>query len=216
MDYNPKVCSGFKCSKTNINVNWCGDFEWWDNEALDDSFWKHFISVERIEIANVFRGTHDDEWAVHFYWYEPTDDDPEMKDLWAEAWYDPETDEIHCCVRDRWDYDERLFVYGPNPKQKYFKTAPSKTMKAFAEMLLTSPWKVLVETRATVFLDAERARSRKFKAGLKQEMNTALAMALHERLGKESGIACIGRDVMAEVVKMIHHHSPVTQYYKFF
>ena len=47
-------------------------------------------------------------------------------------------------------------------------------------------------------------------------MNTALAMALHGRLGKDSAIACIGRETMEEAVKIIHSRSPSSKYYKFF
>ena len=84
-------------------------------------------------------------------------------------------------------------------------------------MLLFLPWNILVDNHhATVSLDAERARSREFKKGLKQDMNIALAMALHGRLGKESSIACIGTDMMAEVVKLIHHHNPRSKYFKLF
>ena len=216
MNYNPVVCSGFKCTERNTNMPWSGEFQWWDNTTLDDDFWEHFLSMETIEIVDIFRGTHDDEWAIHFYWYEPSDDDPEMKDLWAEAWYDPETEEIHCCVRDTWDPRGKHFIYGPNPEQKYFKAAVTKTMQEFAEMLLSLPFDILVDHQNTTSLDAERARSREYKAGLKQDMNTALAMALHGRLGKESAIACIGRDMMAEAVRLLHHHSPCSKYYKFY
>jgi DNA-binding NtrC family response regulator len=67
-----------------------------------------------------------------------------------------------------------------------------------AEMLEIGPWDSL---HATTSLDAERARSRAYKAWRKRTL--PLAMALHGRLGAGSSIACLGGDLMAEVAKWV-------------
>ena len=127
---------------------------------------------------------------------------PDGADNWAEAWYDHETKDFHCCVRTVLDGNVR--VYGPNPEQKYCKPAPNKTLRDFAEMINHFPWDHFTTHRATFNLDTERAKSREYKAWLKQtEMKTALAMALHERLGAGSGIATLGGDLIAECVERI-------------
>jgi hypothetical protein len=196
----PLICSGITSTENKFGRPWNGEFAERNDYLLGNFNFSRHIDDD-CEIAGVFNGTNDDEWSIHFFWFE-RGHTYAKREYWAEAWYDYETKDFHCCVRTVWDGNVR--VYGPNPGQKYCKPKPRKTLSEFAQLINTYPWDHFTTHRATFNLDAERAKSRGYKAWLKQtEMKTALAMALHERLGAGSGIATLGGDLIAECVEWI-------------
>ena len=202
MPHYPKFCSGIKCTENTTGLHWNGEFaQRYDYLLKDEKFDSKW--GDHCDAMGVFTGSYDDEWSILFKWSNPVPPtDYTVREYWAEAWYDHETQDIHCCVRETWDDKARRRVYGPNPSQKYCRGRTTKTLEDFAKMLENFPWDHFTTNRARFSLDAERARSREYKDRLmQQERNTALAMALHERLGKRSGISCLGGDMMADVVK---------------
>jgi len=194
MQQYPLICAGIQqCTTTTNPLRWRGDLAQRNDNLLGECDFGRYIGDD-CTIIGVYVGTHDDEWAIHFDWSD-LNSDYVVQEFWAEAWYDYETEDYHCCVRD---VRRGNHLYGPNPTQPYYKAPPQKSLKDFAEMLETGPWDNL---HATTSLDAERARSRAYKAWRKRTL--PLAMALHGRLGAGSSIACLGGDLMAEVVKWV-------------
>ena len=183
----PLICAGVKCTENTTGLHWNGEFALRDDRLLRDGDFDHHLNDDG-HLESVFNGTYDDEFSIHFFWTEP----PRfrMQEYWAEAWYDYETKDFHCCVREV--MHENVRVYGPNPKQMYYKPEPKKTLTDLADMI--NPWNHLTDNGSTFNIDAERAKSREYKDWLKQtEMKTALAVALHERLG----------DLLVEIVMLI-------------
>lgn len=195
----PLICTGTPCTENTTGLHWIGEFSKRDDKLLNISQ----NLGDDCKIKGTYIGTYDDEWSIHFIWSDAPLDYRE-REYWVEAWYDHETEDFHCCVRRVCDDRARLNVYGPNPGQKYYKPKPKKTLKDFAEMLKRFPWDHFVTHQSIYHLDAERARSREHKAWLKlQSRKLALAMALHSRMGAESGIAGLGGDLVAEVMKLL-------------
>ena len=121
------------------------------------------------------------EWSVHFEWTD-LNSTRVVNPFWADAWFDFQTNEIHCCVR-RFNSDMCI------------KAPATKTLKKFAKMLETSPWDDwVVDANAYNDFETSRAASRAYNARL------ALSMGLHPRLGKGSGIACLGEDILRLIV----------------
>ena len=119
------------------------------------------------------------EWSVHFDWTD-LNSTCVINPFWADAWFDFEKSEIRCCVR-RFNEDKSI------------KAPATKSLKSFAKMLKTSPWDDWV-VGACTDVETERAASRAYNARL------ALAMGLHPRLGKGTGIASLGEDLLRLLV----------------
>jgi hypothetical protein len=191
------LCAGEPCDHQTIwPALWEGEFlQKWKGGV--DVIGRHFSQDDccDIHIKEMFTGTVNDEWSILFDW---TDVNSQciVNLFWAEAWYDYEKQEIHCCVRN-FRNEAGQGVYGPSPTTPYIKAPATKTLQEFAEMLETSPWDDWTKTSSTHDLNTERAASRAYKTTLRR---TALAMALHQRLGGASAVACLGSDILETLV----------------
>ena len=189
----PRFCTGTEGTNT-LQTRWEGACQERDDGLLGSTFSQ---GMDDCTIMSIFKGTVDDEWSILFDWLDLNSTAIGFF-YWAEVWYDHEDEQIHYLVRNC-EFQNEL-VYGSNTAQPHFKARPVKTLGELAEMLDICPWDECITTNATADLDAERAKSRAYKRSYTEQRKTALAMALHGRLGEGSALASLGDDVLSQIL----------------
>jgi hypothetical protein len=193
----PRFCTGIQCTENTTGLaNWSGPYQQRNDSLLGHAFLEKF--KKECDVFQIFNGTEDDEWSILF---EYTDVNSTFVEdtLWAELWYDHEDEHIHCLVRSC--RQQGQITYGPNAEQPYFRATPLLMLGDLECLLETCEYVDLTTNiEDPVYLETERQKSRDYKRFHNERCKTALAMALHNRLGEDSAIACLGGDILSTLL----------------
>lgn len=163
---------------------------------------ERFLTGEEIEnctVLAIYVGSeYDDEWSILFDWTSP-ESRYVTNFFWAEMWFDHVDEQIHGLVRNCRNPNER-FIYGPEPSLPYhFRMNASRTVDDLALQIDQTEWEGRTIPSPGLDLNAERARSREYKRTYAEHCRTAVAMALHPRLGSESPLGRLEADLLSRI-----------------
>ena len=130
----------------------------------------------------------EDDVSIDFSWID-VNSELVLRRYCAKAWADDRDGEqaIRCFVRRAGASDDS-FIRAPT----------TKSLAEFVEMLDSSPWDDWVPIYTRHSPKPEREAARQYKRSKAIALSTM--MAFHPRLGRESAIACLGADLIRDLL----------------